>query len=90
MLNKNDCSENCNRCYINDNPIKCPIIRDNFYMEEILLMQKSIYVDANDVKKILAKEFNVPEKNVIKSQYSYTILTDEKEDESNENPKQII
>lgn len=53
-------------------------------------MQKSIYVDANDVKKILAKEFGVPEKNVIKSQYSYTILTDEKEDESNENPKQII
>lgn len=40
-------------------------------------MKKGIVIDANDVKKILAEYFNVPESNVIKSQYSYTIVTEE-------------
>ena len=39
-------------------------------------MRKAIVVDADDVKKILAEKFGVDEKNIIKSQYSYTVITD--------------
>lgn len=44
-------------------------------------MRQAIVVDANDVKTILAKHFDVPEANVIKSQYSYTVITDKEEPE---------
>ena len=37
-------------------------------------MKKAIVVDANDIKKILAEHFGVPQESVIKSQYSYTII----------------
>ena len=40
-------------------------------------MKKAIVVDADDIKKILAEKFGVDEKNIIKSQYSYTVITDE-------------
>ena len=42
-------------------------------------VKDAVVLDANDVKKIIAERFNVPEENVIKSQYSYTVIT-EKED----------
>lgn len=46
-------------------------------------MKKAIVVEANDIKKILAEKYGVPESDVIKSQYSYTvILPDEKEDKA--------
>lgn len=38
-------------------------------------MRKAVVVDADDIKKILAEKFGVDEKNVIKSQYSYTVIT---------------
>ena len=41
-------------------------------------MKDAIVVDANDVKDILAKHFDVPQENVIKSQYSYTVILDKK------------
>ena len=37
-------------------------------------MKNAIVVDANDIKKILAEKFDVPEANVIKAQYSYTVI----------------
>lgn len=37
-------------------------------------MNNAIFLDANDVRKILAQKYGVPEKNVIKAQYSYTII----------------
>ena len=37
-------------------------------------MQKGIILDAEDVKNIIAKYFGVDPKNVIKSQYSYTVI----------------
>jgi len=40
-------------------------------------MRKAVVVDADDIKKILAEKFGVDEKNIIKSQYSYTVITDE-------------
>ena len=43
-------------------------------------MKKAIVVEANDVKAILAEHFNVPQENVIKSQYSYTVILEEPED----------
>ena len=39
-------------------------------------MKNAIVVDANDVKEILAKHFNVSVEDVIKSQYSYTVIVD--------------
>lgn len=37
-------------------------------------MKNAIVVDANDVKLILAKHFDVKPEDVIKSQYSYTVV----------------
>lgn len=46
-------------------------------------MKKAIVVDANDVRKILTEHFGVKEENVIKSQYSYTIITEKGKEENN-------
>ena len=40
-------------------------------------MKKSIFLDANDVKLIIAKHFGVSPENVVKAQYSYTVITDD-------------
>ena len=45
-------------------------------------MKNAIVVDANDIKKILAEHFGVSEADVIKSQYSYTVIL--KESDANE------
>ena len=37
-------------------------------------MKEAIVIEPNDIKKILAEKFNVPESNIIKSQYSYTVI----------------
>lgn len=37
-------------------------------------MKNAIVVDANDIKEILAEKYGVPVENVIKSQYSYTVI----------------
>lgn len=37
-------------------------------------MKKAIVIEPDDIKKILAEKYGVPEKNIIKSQYSYTII----------------
>jgi hypothetical protein len=38
------------------------------------MIEQCINVPVNDVKLILAKYFGVDEKNVIKNQYSFTII----------------
>lgn len=43
-------------------------------------MKNGLILDANDVKKILASYFNVSENEIIKSQYSYTIMGVTEED----------
>ena len=43
-------------------------------------MKNAIVLDANDIKKILAEKYGVSEKNVIKSQYSFTVIKDEEEE----------
>jgi len=40
-------------------------------------MKDAFVVDSNDIKKILSEHFGVPEGNVVKSQYSYTIIKSE-------------
>ena len=42
-------------------------------------MKNAIVVDSNDIKKILAEKYGVPVENVIKSQYSYTVILEKKE-----------
>lgn len=49
-------------------------------------MKNAIVVDANDVKKILAEKFGVKPENIIKNQYSYTIV---KEDDINERESNV-
>ena len=41
----------------------------------------SIIFIAMNLKKIIAEHFNVDESNVIKSQYSWTVVTDDEETE---------
>lgn len=41
-------------------------------------MKNAIVLDANDIKKILAEKYGVKESAIIKSQYSYTVITEEK------------
>lgn len=47
-------------------------------------MRNAIVVDANDIKKILAEKYGVPESNVIKSQYSYTVILEPEKKEETE------
>lgn len=44
-------------------------------------MKKGIVLDADDVRKIVAEKFGVKPDRVIKSQYSYTVITEENADE---------
>lgn len=46
-------------------------------------MKNARVIEPVDIKKMLAKRFNVPESNIIKSQYTYTVVFDD-EDEKKE------
>ena len=48
-------------------------------------MKKAVVIDAKDVTKMLAEKYGVPEKDVIKSQYSYTVILPEEPKEDKEN-----
>ena len=39
------------------------------------LHEKGIILESDDIKKIIAEYFKVEEKDVIKSQYTYTVVT---------------
>lgn len=43
-------------------------------------MKQAVVIDANEVREILAEKFKVPIENVIKSQYSYTVILAKKEE----------
>ena len=45
-------------------------------------MRPAIVIDADDIKKMLAEKYGVPEKDVIKAQYSYTVILPEKDGET--------
>lgn len=38
-------------------------------------MKQAVVLETEDVKKIIAEHFKVEEKDVIKSQYTYTVVT---------------
>lgn len=42
-------------------------------------MKDAKILDTNEVKRILAKEFDVPVENIIKMQYSYAVVLEESE-----------
>ena len=46
-------------------------------------MKPGVVLNSKDVMRIIAEHFGVDEKMVVKSQYSYTVITD-KETEKNE------
>lgn len=39
-------------------------------------MKNAIVLDSDDIKKIIAEKYGVDEKNIVKSQYSYTVIID--------------
>lgn len=45
-------------------------------------MKEAIVLETNDIKEILANYFGVPPENVIKSQYTYTVVLEEKKNVS--------
>ena len=45
-------------------------------------MQKALILSTNDIKALIAEKYNVPLKNVVKSQYSFTVITETKEPET--------
>lgn len=47
-------------------------------------MKKAIVVEPDDIKAMLAEKYNVSEKNIIKSQYSYTVVLDDDSKDSEE------
>ena len=46
-------------------------------------MKTAIVLEQSDVKEIIAEKFGVTEKDVIKAQYSYIVLTPDEEDTTN-------
>ena len=46
-------------------------------------MKKAIVLDQDDIKALSAEKYDVPEKNVIRSQYSYTVILENDEDLGN-------
>lgn len=45
-------------------------------------MRNAKVLDADDIKKLIAEKFGVDVKDVIKSQYSYTVILQEEEPKS--------
>ncbi len=45
-------------------------------------MKDAKILDANEIKKMIAEKFNVPIENVIKMQYSFAVVLNDKEKET--------
>lgn len=45
-------------------------------------MSDGIILDADDIKRLIAKEFGVDEKDIIKSQYSWIVKKDSKKSDT--------
>ena len=43
-------------------------------------MKEAVVIEPDDIKTMLAEKYGVPEKNVIKSQYSYTVILDNRKE----------
>lgn len=43
-------------------------------------MKQAILVEQDDIKQMLAEKYEVPISNVVRSQYSYTVILEEKAD----------
>lgn len=48
-------------------------------------MKSALILENEDLKKIIAEHFHVDERSVIKSQYTWTVVTDEKQKQKEEN-----
>lgn len=47
-------------------------------------MKQAVVLETDDVKKIIAKYFGVDPKNVIKSQYTFTVVKEEETEQETE------
>lgn len=46
-------------------------------------MKKAIVLDQDDIKALIAEKYDIPEKNVIRSQYSYTVILEKEDNKGN-------
>jgi hypothetical protein len=43
-------------------------------------MKKAIMIEESDIKKMISKQYGIPEKNIIKNKYTYTVVLEEEEE----------
>lgn len=53
-------------------------------------MKNALVIEPNDIKAILAEKYGVPENSIIKSQYSYTVILDQKAGDTNDKLESTI
>lgn len=44
-------------------------------------MRKAIVLDSDDIKQIISERYGVEKKNIIKTQYSFTVIFNDEEEE---------
>lgn len=44
-------------------------------------MKEAIVLEQKDIRKIIAEKYGVPEKQVIKAQYSYIVMLEKEDDD---------
>lgn len=53
-------------------------------MKEEKIGSKAIFLKREDIRKIIAEKYNVPEENIVQSQYSYTVTLEGMEEDGDE------
>jgi hypothetical protein len=53
-------------------------------MKDEKIGSKAIFLKREDIRKIIAEKYNVPEENIVQSQYSYTVTLEDMEEDGDE------
>lgn len=53
-------------------------------MKDEKIGSKAIFLKREDIRKIIAEKYNVPEENIVQSQYSYTVTLEDMEEDDDE------
>lgn len=53
-------------------------------MKDEKIGSKAIFLKREDIRKIIAEKYNVPEENIVQSQYSYTVTLEDMEEDNDE------
>lgn len=53
-------------------------------MKDEKIGSRAIFLKREDIRKIIAEKYNVPEENIVQSQYSYTVTLEDMEEDDDE------